>query len=800
MANPPPGATWNMGPAMVVGGRRRRSTRRSNAMRSNTTPNLGIDSLAAMEYANGVTAGLNTERVEQPHGSPSSEPSNPTVNHFAPNSGPPGLRRRSPISRPSDDLSSMLIAQSPTPTIDSASATATEGKKKHGKFSFKPKDQDCPASSHETAHEASPLPPLTPVKAAKLLGVDAGPGRARSNSEGRRSQQDGGYDGPPVLPKSTRKVSAPVPASSKGLLSRQAKLKEEGIGPDLPKAKKFWANSNRKAQQMLGLLPSAATSSKREADMERAAAASLVRRTEDDSDAYYSSDSELHAHSRLLHPAARLAPETPRRRMRKRIPKSLDKMAPITETSHDELRSSYHVNEQCPELGVISECEQFSPSSKPPLPQLYTEPLLTSDVMYELEADDLSPTDQVVEEGDGDGEVQSAVHPGDEVDVNHVGDQQATGFRFRSPLQTVEDRLLDEAEAQLAIVRTRQNENDATRLMLDTNYAALMASNKTMKMEFATAKQNMASEERERFDGADSEDEDSISISSSINLDEEVMTFTRITPGMVKLVDIAAKTRKPLAPLAPTAPAVPLPMLALSTQMKPPFKPAGAFFFQHDERISPFNERSKHVDVRKYILSVTNITNRIQPTAIPSQLPTKDYNRLDKDKKPKMPRDDSRLLVQDWMSTYDHTKQCPISERIDPDVLADQRIPPAPFPKDDCSTPPRPPSHPPPPHPPRLSSKEHYCLTNGHIFHPINLKTVPDEVAINSLEVRPYLHTAVGSKQHVSVPVFCDRCDDDVKEELWECDIAVCRMGVCKPCAEDMEHEWQERVGDAWTR
>ncbi|CAN9137059.1 unnamed protein product [Alternaria alternata] len=764
MVNPPPGATWNMGPAMVVGGRRRRSTRRSNA--------------------NGATAGLNTERVEQPHGSPSSEPSNPMVNHFAPNSGPPGLRRRSPISRPSDDLSSMPTAQSPTPTIESASTTATEGKKKHGKFSFKPKDQDCPASSHETAHQASPLPPLTPVKAAKLLGVDPGPGRPRSNSEGRRSQQDGGYDGPPVLPKSTRKVSVPVPASSKGLLSRQAKLKEEGIGPDLPKAKKLWANSNRKAQQMLGLLPSAATSSKREADMERATAASLVRRTEDDTDAYYSSDSELHAHSRLLHPAARLAPETPRRRMRKRIPKSLDKMAPITETSHDELRSSYHVNEQCPELGVISECEQFSPSSKPPLPQLYTEPLLTSDVMYELEADDLSPTDQVVEEGDGDGEAQSAVHPGDEVDVNHVGDQQATEFRFRSPLQTVEDRLLDEAEAQLAIVRARQNENDATRLMLDTNYAALMVLNETMKMEFATAKQNIASKEREDFDGANSEDEDSISISSSINLDEEVMTFTRITPGMVKLVDIAPKKKRPLAPTAPIALAAPLPMLALSTQMKPPFKPAGAFFFQYDEMISPFNERSKHVD----------------PTAIPSQLPTRDYNRLDKDKKPKMPRDDSRLLVQDWMSTYDHTKQRPVSERIDPDVLADQQIPPAPFPKGDCSTPPHPPSHPPLPHPPRLSSKEHYCLTNGHIFHPINLKTVPDEVAINSLEVRPYLHTAVGTKQHVSVPVFCDRCDDEVKEELWECDITVCRMGVCRQCAEDMEHEWQERVGDAWTQ
>jgi hypothetical protein len=168
-----------------------------------------------------------------------------------------------------------------------------------------------------------------------------------------------------------------------------------------------------------------------------------------------------------------------------------------------------------------------------------------------------------------------------------------------------------------------------------------------------------------------------------------------------------------------------------------------------------------------------------------------DFSRLNKDKKPKIPRDDTRLLVQNWMSNYNHAKQRPISERIDLDVLADQQIPPAPFPKEDHST---------LPHPPRSSSKEHYCLKNGHIFHPINLKTVPDEVAINSLEVRPYLHTAVGHKQHVSIPVLCDRCDEDVEGELWECDIAVCRMGVCKQCAVDMEHEWHERVADAWTR
>ena len=154
-----------------------------------------------------------------------------------------------------------------------------------------------------------------------------------------------------------------------------------------------------------------------------------------------------------------------------------------------------------------------------------------------------------------------------------------------------------------------------------------------------------------------------------------------------------------------------------------------------------------------------------------------------------MPRDESQILVKDWISTYDHAKQRPLSERVDIDVLADQQIPPAPFPKGDHHT---------PPPPPRTSSKEHYCLKNGHIFHPIDLKAVPDEVAINSLEVRPYLHTRAGRKQHVHVPVFCDKCSGDVKEELWQCDIAICHMVVCKKCAVDMEHEWQERVAEAW--
>lgn len=56
-------------------------------------------------------------------------------------------------------------------------------------------------------------------------------------------------------------------------------------------------------------------------------------------------------------------------------------------------------------------------------------------------------------------------------------------------------------------------------------------------------------------------------------------------------------------------------------------------------------------------------------------------------RKAKLPRSESQLqsqlLVQDWMLQHDVTKQRPISERIDLDVLADQQIAPAPVPKDD---------------------------------------------------------------------------------------------------------------------
>ncbi|KAH6859154.1 hypothetical protein BKA58DRAFT_369364 [Alternaria rosae] len=790
-ANP----AWSMRPAAVmVGGQRRRNTRRSNAPRSNTTPNLGLDSLAGRENASGITAAQHTDQVEHSHVSPSSAPSSPMANSYAHNGGSPGDRHRPLPSRPSDGFSSIPAAHSPTPTTGSASTTVTEAKKRHGKFGFKSKDQDRPSSSHEPTLQLSPLPPLTPSKAAQLLGVDPGPslGRPRSTSVGRPAQNDGGYDSLPIRPVSTRRGSMSAVTTQKSASNRQTRFTEEGLDMELSKPKGFWNNTNRKAQRMLGLLPSAPSNASREADMGRIAAVSLARRPEEHTDTYRSSDAERHGQFRSLPPVPPVVPEAPRRRMRKKLPKELDRMAPITETSHDELRTSYKTGERDPELNATSEYAKAPP--KAPLSRSRNESLLTTDIRYELEEDDLSLIDEVIDEAAQDEQEDFIAHPGNEIDVKNGATLQSTVFRLRGPLQMVEDRLLDEAEARLAVSKAVQNQNDVDRLTLDTTYATLKVSNEAMKADFAAAQRwNAAPEECERCGGADSQvdsddDDDLISICSSIDLDEEPtvhvatsVPFMRVTPGMVKLVDILPRKKKPAVPpappapparVAPVAPPNPLPMLALSSQLKAPFRPT--YYFQHDEKISPFNERSEHVE----------------PTVMCGPLSASEFNRLDKDKKLKLPRDESRLLVQDWMSDYDHTKQRPLSERLDFDVLADQQIPPAPFPKEDHAT---------PPHPPRSSSREHYCLHNGHIFHPINLKTVPDEVAINSLEVRPYLHTSVGYKQHVSVPVFCDRCDEDVKEELWECDISVCRMGVCKQCAEDMEHEWQERVADAWT-
>jgi len=307
-------------------------------------------------------------------------------------------------------------------------------------------------------------------------------------------------------------------------------------------------------------------------------------------------------------------------------------MAPITETSHDELRTSYKISEHDPELNDISEYAKAP--SKAPLSRSRNESLLTTDIRYDLEEDDLSITDEVIDEAAHDEQEDFAAHPGNEVEVKHGAILQSTVFRLRGPLQTVEDRLLDEAEARLALSKAMLDQNDDDRLTLDDTYATLKASNEAMKADFAAAQRwHAAPDEYEHCGCADrqvdSDDDDDLEpICSCIDLDEEPtvhvatavpmpVPFMRVTPGMVKLIDIPPRRKKPAVPLAPPAPPTrvapvapnPLPVLALSSQLKAPFKPT--YYFQHDEKISPFNERSEHVEVRKYLSTTTDATNKV---------------------------------------------------------------------------------------------------------------------------------------------------------------------------------------------
>jgi hypothetical protein len=612
--------THYMQPAVKVGGQRRRIARRPNMPRSNTTPAFGPESSTTASSAGAVNPELSprpgTVKITASVASSSS-----MMNFYSPTDGLDGDLRPSPTSRPSDIFPKMSAAHSPTPTAASASSTTTEGKKKHGKFSFKSKDQARPTSSHGSPLPllSSPLPPLTPVKAAQLLGVDTGTVSTHSGSIGRQIPHDSSHDDLPVRPLLTKQASMSMLTDYKDVTSRQTKFREEDVAPDLPKSKGFWGSSTKKAVRMLDLLPSVGSSSKRAADLERAAAESMARYAEQDTETSHSSEPNFHARPRLLPAAARPLPEAPKRRARKRGPKSLDKMAPITETSHDALHSSYRNSEYNTELDVISEYERNFPPHSAPLPRSHTESMLTTGFSYELEADDLSETDGTIAEEEEPQEEDFTAHPGKEVNLNKVKWQQPAVVHLRGPLQTVEDRLLDAAEHELVARKAKLNQNDATRLIVDTDAAAMKASHEKMKKDFEAAKQAIRSDEpvcahgvdEEEEEAEEEEDDDLISISSSIDLDEEstvhvakVMTFTRITPGMVKLVDIPTIRKKPdtpaapAVPVAPVAPAAPASkIIALAGEVRQPFKLT--YTFDHDEQISPFNERSENVVVRK---------------------------------------------------------------------------------------------------------------------------------------------------------------------------------------------------------
>ena len=683
------------------------------------------------------------------------------------------------------------------PVTASSKPTATSSRKKPGLFSTKkPKALDRPSGSSHTPVFTSPLPITTPSKAAQFFGLESKPKVA--DSPRHNQLQDDGItdDDAPVRPTLTKQHSLPLLTRLKPGADRQTKFREEGVEPDQAKPTKNVKASANKGLRML--IPDFAGPRRPVVQQTTAVTTrfDLDDDDDDDADVGYSSDSGLHEPRFRIPAAPRPVAAAPKRRMRKKSPKPFERMSPITEASIEELRPIYCEGEDVTELGVICEYECDEPTySAPVLSRSHTQFIVPLHNGFELDEDDLSPTEEFYDEEATD-EEDLTTCPGTKVDVKRVHWQKPTTVHIRSPLQSIEDDYLDATEEDMRLQARRITlaRVEAEKQAMDAEIALLKREHERLKLILESSESGgcAAVEPDSTPDEVSGEDEeDVVSLCSGPDFEEEsilheakAMTFIRITPGMVKFVDILPRKKKPVSSIGSSATPIPNKLTFVERKNNGIVAPANG------ENVPPASVSFFSP------IPCPHTANQLEPVI--THYHHEDPDRTVKPKKSKLTRDESCLLVQNWISDYNSTEQRPISTRVDPDVLADQETPPAPFPKSDEALPT-------PPIKPRSDSftlpkqlQKHQCINNGHIFHPIDLKQIPDAAAVNSLEVRPYLQTYTGIKQHVHIPVLCEKCGEDCDENVWECEIAVCRMVVCQSCAEDMEAEWQERAVSGW--
>lgn len=234
------------------------------------------------------------------------------------------------------------------------------------------------------------------------------------------------------------------------------------------------------------------------------------------------------------------------RRRRKRGPKMLDKMSPITEMSHDALHTAYRNSAHNTELDVISEYEAaYPPRSASLLPPSQRQAMLQGHGPYQLAQGDISPSEksrQIPYMAN-----DYTVHPGREVDLNSLRWKPCDTSNWRSPLQQIEDRLLDEAEEELIIQEVNIGRRKAAKLDLDEDVEALKVLHESMRHEFATINQPVrASQRSANFkktqvhnggDGLLSIDEETVVCVAQVKM------FTNVT-GQVKPVFITRRRRR----------------------------------------------------------------------------------------------------------------------------------------------------------------------------------------------------------------------------------------------------------------
>jgi hypothetical protein len=276
----------------------------------------------------------------------------------------------------------------------------------------------------------------------------------------------------------------------------------------------------------------------------------------------------------------------------------MEKMGPVTEALRDSMSAAYQKGEDNDnsEMDLIDEyaTDRRSDAFIPPprneslRPHAFAGP-------YALAPADMSPFDQEPEQEMVAEELEPfAVHPGTPVQIN----KPLPTLGLRSPLQVVEDRFLDAAEKELEAkqnMRAKEEESppeeeysvhgmpvelskakplqqltpfelqlqkmkiqcdvgDAKKIEMDKQVAAMKERHEQFKKDFEPYQALAKGSEIV-------EDDDHISIRNTIDLDEEptvhvarAVTITRITPGMVKLVDIPPHNK--VSPQYPQSPII----------------------------------------------------------------------------------------------------------------------------------------------------------------------------------------------------------------------------------------------------
>jgi hypothetical protein len=252
-------------------------------------------------------------------------------------------------------------------------------------------------------------------------------------------------------------------------------------------------------------------------------------------------------------------------------------MAPITEASYDDISAAYHGGEDTSELDVISSyAHDIPPRSASLQPYLrHGYQIASQPGEYALQDNEMSSGEE-----DADKTLVEEKEKGLTDEDDDAKWHRSTPVCLRSPLQNVEDRLLDAAEEKLKHINIKEDyspeEEDylvhgstaslskakqpiaafdddytqaASQEEFDRRFSAiskvvsgLKANHEKMKEDFAAIKKE---QDKEEIDYDSEDDDDLPSLRSSIDLSEEptvhiatAMTITRVTPGMVKLVNI----------------------------------------------------------------------------------------------------------------------------------------------------------------------------------------------------------------------------------------------------------------------